>query len=511
MSPSQSSPVPTLTTQPSIYSPQPVYHPNVRSPSLHSQKLSDYGSNIQSPSLLGPPLTRDHSAATSNSTAGYLPTPTDEAMHPPPAPLSRNETTLTTYYRNQAFPERLGSDGQVGKGQSGKGIERRPRVATSRAGPSTRTQTDVQGGTTARRHVVPLGQRIVAGLSSSPVTAPRMVRQRSARELISQYNEFDSLAQASVPPAVASNSGTVPSQQIRSVSSISLSPRRDALLPPVPTSDGGSDTSPGSNTRNPPRVHPSHCLPESPSYFSTFARSRGKMRDSLTNLIQLLGDKAKTKDKDGGSKAKDNPKKRNSVSPSTSFRAFSHALPRGFKLNLGKRTSLGSSPSWSPGKDKGGEKTSNILPDMNELLKSEASLYIWLNLNSCSLCPHQPEMSALLLYQSPARQGHSHSNHTPWMPYSVSMYPTSIILQIPNPGLSSTNKFQIPLSDLYDTHSVPLKELPPEVIPAPGSLPPGIGFGEEIYVFEMYCYGGRVERFAAPNMATRAKWVAYLL
>jgi hypothetical protein len=348
------SPVPTLTTQPSIYSPQPVYHPNVRSPSLHSQTLSDYGSTNKSPSLLGPPLTRDHSAVTSNSTADYLPTPTDETIHVPP-PLARNETSLTTYYRNQAFPERFERHAQAGRARNGEDVDaakERSRLAPAESGPSTRARANVQAFPTVGRQIVPLGQNTIPGNGSPLVVAPRMVQQRSARELISQYEEFDSPRVAPPIPPVASNSQMASGPRPRSVSTVSLSPRRNALLPPLPSSNS---MSPGlsQGQSDPPRAPPSHCLPESPSYFSTFARRRGKMRNSFTNLIQLIGDKTK-----------DNLKNRNSVSPSTS-RSF-NALPKGFKLKLGKRPS----PLSSPGKTKDEEKAS-VLPDINELLKTE--------------------------------------------------------------------------------------------------------------------------------------------
>lgn len=123
-------------------------------------------------------------------------------------------------------------------------------------------------------------------------------------------------------------------------------------------------------------------------------------------------------------------------------------------------------------------------------------------------------VSTVLLYQSPARQTHPNipDQKTPlWMPYTVSLYSSTIILQVPNPGLSSSSKFQIPLSELYDAHSIAAKDLPPGSIQFPGStsLPPG--FGGDIYVFEAQCYGGRIERFAAPTMSLRTTWVRHLL
>ncbi|CAE6508895.1 unnamed protein product [Rhizoctonia solani] len=262
--------------------------------------------------------------------------------------------------------------------------------------------------------------------------------------------------------------------------------RRDLSLPPVPPISASPTRNQGGTT-DPPRAPHSHCLPEGPSYFSSFARKGGKLRDSFTNLVQLLGDKAKSKD---------NTKKRSSVSPSVSPSRTLNALPKGFKLKLSKRASAGSSPSGSPGKAKGPERSSKILPDMNELLKSE------------------PMVSTLLLYQSPARQTHPSilDQKMPlWMPYSVSLYPTTIILQVPNPGLSSSSKFQIPLSELYDAHSIAAKDLPPGSIPPPGATSLPSGFGSDIYVFEAQCYGGRIERFAAPTMAVRTTWVRHLL
>ncbi|CAE6468296.1 unnamed protein product, partial [Rhizoctonia solani] len=192
----------------------------------------------------------------------------------------------------------------------------------------------------------------------------------------------------------------------------------------------------------------------------------------------------------------DKAKKRGSVSPSTSPSRTFNALPKGFKLRLSKRASADSSPSSSPGKAKCDGKSSKILPDMNELLKSD------------------PMISTLLLYQSPARQTHPSipDQKTPlWMPYNVSLYPSAVILQVPNPGFSSSSKFQIPLSDLYDVHSVASKDLLLGSISLPGTNTLPSGFGNDIYVFEAQCYGGRVERFATPTMALRTTWVRYLL
>ncbi|KAH7339396.1 hypothetical protein B0J17DRAFT_358959 [Rhizoctonia solani] len=123
-------------------------------------------------------------------------------------------------------------------------------------------------------------------------------------------------------------------------------------------------------------------------------------------------------------------------------------------------------------------------------------------------------VSTLLLYQSPARQTHPSipDQKTPlWMPYTVSLYPTTIILQVPNPGFSSSSKFQIPLSELYDVHSIVAKDLPPGSVPLPGTIALPSGFGDNIYVFEAQCYGGRIERFATPSMALRTTWVRHLL
>ncbi|KAG8686184.1 hypothetical protein FRC11_009367, partial [Ceratobasidium sp. 423] len=478
MSPSPDSPVPTLTTQPSIYSPQPVYHPNVRSPSLHSRTLSDFESASKTSSLLGPPLTRDPSSVASNVTTGYLPTPTDDVMHIPP-PLSRDETTLTTYYRNQAFLERLGQHGLTRKNRVVQG----PNDSRTRQQPvSVQTNSPARHSVGLEINSAPVGDTPSEGRNavrdSVPILPPRMERQRAARDLILRYEDLDLAAQA--PPVSPSSSQRSSGQQLRSVSNVPQMSRRDLSLPPIPPTGASPTRNQGAST-DPPRAPHSHCLPESPSYFSSFARKGGKLRNSLTNLVQLLGDKAK---------------KRNSVSPSASPSRTFNALPKGFKLRLSKRVSAGSSPSGSPGKAKGNERSSKILPDMNELLKSE------------------PMVSTLLLYQSPARQTHPSipDQKMPlWMPYSVSLYPTTIILQVPNPGLSSSSKFQIPLSELYDAHSIAAKDLPPGCIPPPGSTSLPSEFENDIYVFEAQCYGGRIERFAAPTMALRTTWVRHLL
>jgi hypothetical protein len=101
------------------------------------------------------------------------------------------------------------------------------------------------------------------------------------------------------------------------------------------------------------------------------------------------------------------------------------------------------------------------------------------------------------------------------MPYTVSLYPASLVLQIPNPtlSLSTSSKFQIPLLDVYDVHSIASKDLPPGFV----SPPPGFSFiGEEeldggLYVFEVRSYGGRVERFATGSLKERSSWVGQLM
>ncbi|KAF8757149.1 hypothetical protein RHS01_04045 [Rhizoctonia solani] len=433
MSPSLNSPVPTLTTQPSIYSPQPVYHPNVRSPSLHSQNLSDFGSPSKVPSLVGSSITRDPSSVASNSTTGYLPTPTDDVMHMPPS-LARDETTLISYYRNQAFPEHF-RNGKTGKSNTTRGL----------------------GGSRTRQGSLSIRNK--SDSRSSTSHAPRMERQQGTRELISRYEILDSIAHT--PPATSHQSQGSTMQRPRSTSQLS---RRDFSLPPVPPANPSPTRSQGEANVDRRHAPHSHRFPESSSYFSTFAQKGGKLRNSFTNLVQLLGDKAKS-----GSR------KRNSVSPSVSPGRMLNALPKGFKLRLSKRASAGSSPSSSPGKDGGGSKTSDLLPNINELLNTE------------------PIISALLLYQSPARQVHPSipDQKTPlWMPYTVSLYPTTIILQVPNPGLSRFT----PRIDSISWINMSSSRI-----------------RDEIYAFEALCYGGRIERFAAPTMASRAAWVRHLI
>ncbi|CEL58808.1 hypothetical protein RSOLAG1IB_08837 [Rhizoctonia solani AG-1 IB] len=477
MSHSLNSPVPTLTTEPSIYSPQPVYHPNVRSPSLHSQTLSDFETTSKEPSLLGPPLTRDPSSVASNSTAGYLPTPIDDVLHVPP-PLARDETTLTSYYRNQVLPEKFRRD-QTRKSRSPHGLGAsqvhqqplniltpspiRVRADLVERSASIENLTSTVGGTNKAR-------------DPGPLMPLRMKRERAARDLISRYENIDLAART--PPA------SYGSQDVTARPTSQLS-RRESSLPPIPPTIASPLRNQGGVNADRQSVPHSHCLPESPSYFSSFAQKRGKLRNSFTNLVQLLGDKAKS-----------GTKKRNSVSPSVTPGRMFNALPKGFKLRLSKRASIESSPTSFPAKDGEGVRASKLLPNINELLKTEAII------------------SALLLYQSPARQTHPSipDQKSPfWMPYMVSLYPSTIVLQIPNPGLSSSSKFQIPLSELYDVHSIAAKDLLPG---SPGllgsmSLPPG--FGGDIYVFETQCYGGRIERFAAPTMALRTTWVRHLL
>ncbi|KDN44446.1 hypothetical protein RSAG8_05493, partial [Rhizoctonia solani AG-8 WAC10335] len=469
MSPSLKSPVPTLATEPSIYSPQPVYHPNVRSPSLHSRTLSDFESASKASSVLGPPLTRDPSSVASNSTTGYLPTPIDDVMHVPP-PLSRDETTITSYYRNQAFPERLGQHGLTRKNrivQEPGDLRARQRPASVQINSPVRDRVDLEIPSPPSVDMPSFSEsrNIAPGL-----TPPRMERQRAARDLISRYENLDSAAQ--VPPVTPSGSQRPSGQWPRSVSNVSQMARRDLSLPPIPLTNTSPARNQGVNT-NPPRVPHSHCLPESPSYFSSFARKGGKLRDSFTNLVQLLGDKAKSRD---------NAKKRSSVSPSVS-------------PNPGKR---GFEPIKFSGK---GQRRRKVVESFTRYERAAEDR-------------GKPMVSTLLLYQSPARQTHPSipDQKTPlWMPYTVSLYPSTIILQVPNPGLSSSSKFQIPLSELYDAHSIAAKDLPPGSIPFLGStsLPPG--FGCDMYVFEAQCYGGRIERFAAPTMSLRTTWVRHLL
>lgn len=89
------------------------------------------------------------------------------------------------------------------------------------------------------------------------------------------------------------------------------------------------------------------------------------------------------------------------------------------------------------------------------------------------------------------------------MPYQVSLYPASIILQVPSPRLStsSLSRFQIPIKDLFSVHSVMARDHADK----PNE------FGEVMYVFEAECYGGRVERFAVRDVSVRRKWVNEVL
>ncbi|KAG9127961.1 hypothetical protein FRC07_006978 [Ceratobasidium sp. 392] len=457
----------SIATEPSIYSPQPVYHPNVRSPSLRSQTLSDYGSPGKSSSLAPPGLTRGSSATTSSTSTHPPVTPSDDIPHEPG--LGRNNT-VTRYYSAESS---YGRDFPTSKDKAvGSKTKLRPAAQTERIEDRAAAQVE-----TARRYDVPLGQSIIAtGSNTLSVVAPRMQRHRSAKELIDQCEQRDSSARASTPPSV---------RRPQPGPGDSLT-RRNAQLPPVPLAAGAAV--------NPPRAPASHCVPEGPSYFSSFARSRGKLRDSFTNLVQLLGEKAKARDRDKDSLNAPATAKRNSISPSVS-RTFG-ALPKGFKLKLGKRTSLGGggmSPSGSPGRLELQESAAVL--DIHELLATE------------------PQKTGLLLYQSPIRQCQP-TTTTPWMPYTVSLYPTSLVLEIPNPRLSmlSSSKFQISLLEMYDVHSVEAKELLPGfVVP-----PTGFRFDEEegdgeLYVFEVGSYGGSVERFAAGSARTRKEWVVALM
>ena len=91
------------------------------------------------------------------------------------------------------------------------------------------------------------------------------------------------------------------------------------------------------------------------------------------------------------------------------------------------------------------------------------------------------------------------------MPYQVSLYPTSIILEVPNPRIStsSLSRFQIPIKDLFSVHSVSSQ--------GDGDETNEIKEAERTYVFEAECYGGRVERFAVGDMSVRRKWVNEVL
>lgn len=223
------------------------------------------------------------------------------------------------------------------------------------------------------------------------------------------------------------------------------------------------------------------------------------MRESFTNLIQLLGDKAK----EG---LKKSPGKGAGLSVSTS-RSFG-GLPKAFKLKLGKRASTDDRRPESPGKDS--RDGASIEPDMAALLKTEVSASHTLCFQPTQLS--QSICSGLLLYQSPIRQplstiSSSFSTTPQWMPYQVSLYPTSIILEVPNPRLStsSLSRFQIPIKDLFSVHSVLGHD---RLFSDEDS---GQNGDKEMYVFEAECYGGRVERFAVEDMSVRRKWVDEVL
>ncbi|KAG9089059.1 hypothetical protein FRC06_001729 [Ceratobasidium sp. 370] len=422
------SPALSLSTEPSIYSPQPVYHPNIRSPSLRSQTLDDHGSPGKSLSLEPPTLTRGSSTTTSSASTRPPVTPFDDIPHG--SGLDRSNTVARYYsaessYGRHFIPNKDGS------------IASRPTVQTEPTESGTTTQVE----TPTKRYDVPLGQRIIATRSGTlPVVAPRMQRQHSAKELIDQCEQRDSSARTST-----SFRHPQPGSADSSIA------RRNAQLPPIPLSGG--------TAVNPPRVPPSHCVPDGPSYFSSFAQSRGKLRNSFTNLVQLLGEKARARDKEKSNLGAPPVTKRNSISPSGS-RTFG-ALPKGFKLKLGKRTSFGggTSPFESPGKLEVREGV--VGPDVNELLETEA------------------------------------------------------ILQIPNPRLSqlSSSKFQISLLDMYDVRSVEAKDLPPRFVvpPARFRFDAEELEDEELYVFEVESYGGGVQRFATGSLRRRKEWVSALM
>ncbi|KAG8679073.1 hypothetical protein FRC08_017244 [Ceratobasidium sp. 394] len=287
------SPALSLSTEPSIYSPQPVYHPNVRSPSLRSQTLDDYGSPGKSLSLEPPVLTRGSSTTTSSASTHPPVTPYDDIPHD--SGLGRNNTVSRYYSAESDY-------GRHFVPNKGKAIEtqakRRPAAQTEPTENGITTQVE----TPTRRYDVPLGQRIIAtGSDTLSVLAPRMQRQRSAKELIDQCEQRDSSARTSTPPSL---------RRPQPESAGSSIARRNAQLPPVPLSGG--------TLVSPPRAPPSHCVPDGPSYFSSFARSRGKLRNSFTNLVQLLGEKAKAKDREKGSLGAPPATKRNLISPSGS-------------------------------------------------------------------------------------------------------------------------------------------------------------------------------------------------
>ncbi|KAG8747122.1 hypothetical protein FRC10_002171 [Ceratobasidium sp. 414] len=310
------SPALSLSTEPSIYSPQPVYHPNVRSPSLRSQALDDYGSSGKSLSPGPPALTRGSSATTSSASTYPPVTPNDDLPHE--SGLGRNNTVSRYYSAESDYGRRFLPDKDRTIARQAK---LRPAAQTKSAENGTTTQVE----TPTRGHDVRL---IATGSGTLPVVAPLMQRQRSAKELINQCEQRDSSARTSTPPSL---------QRPQPGSVNSSIARRNAQLPPIPLSEG--------TTVNKSRAPPSHCVPDGSSYFSSFARSRGRLRNSFTNLVQLLGEKAKAKDKDKGNLGAPPAIKRNSISPSSS-RTFG-ALPRGFKLKLGRRTSFGGE---TPGK-----------------------------------------------------------------------------------------------------------------------------------------------------------------
>ncbi|QRW08320.1 condensin complex subunit 1 [Ceratobasidium sp. AG-Ba] len=455
----------SVSTEPSIYSPQPVYHPNVRSPSLHSQTLSDYEPPGKASSLAPPSLCRG-SSGNGSSDSSHLPiTPTDENL-PHSARLKRNGT-VARYYSAESSYGRSFTPGPS-------------RTTATQAHTPTQTE-NVTSRVDARRYGASLGQRsLTSEHGVGPISARPMQRHRSAKELIQQCEQRDSSVRVSTPPSLA---------------------RRNAQLPPVPggstNSNSTSAISPLISRREPlslPAAPASHCVPDAPSYFSSFARTRGKLRNSLTNLVQLLGDKTKVKSRDELSVPPPRTK-RNSLSPSAS-RTF-NALSKGVKFRLGKRTSVGDSLVGSapyesldkPGIGQNVDTLACVLPN-DELAKP-----------------------TLLLYQSPVRQNEP-SNSTPWMPYMASIHPTALSLQIPNPRLSylSSSKFQISLLDIHDVRSVDQKDLPF------GSTNPPSGFRFEqwseedgdLHVFEIESFEGRIERFAVGDFRTRETWVEAL-
>ncbi|QRV94093.1 condensin complex subunit 1 [Ceratobasidium sp. AG-Ba] len=450
----------SASTQPSIYSPQPVYHPNVRSPSLHSQTLSDYEPPGKVSSLAPPSLCRG-SSGNGSSDSSHLPiTPTDEDL-PHSAGLKRNGT-VARYYSAESSYGRSFTPGAS-------------RTTANQAHNPTQTENKTSR-VDARCYGASLGQRsLTSGHGVGPISACPMQRHRSAKELIQQCEQRDSSVRVSTPPSLA---------------------RRNAQLPPVPggstNPNSTSTVSPLRSRREPLSLPPapaSHCVPDAPSYFSSFARTRGKLCNSLTNLVQLLGDKTKVKSRDELSVPPPRTK-RNSLSPSGS-RTF-NALSKGVKFRLGKRASVGeglvgNGPYESLGKPGIGE---NVDTPEDELVKP-----------------------TLLLYQSPVRQNEP-SNGTPWMPYMASIHPTTLSLQIPNPRLSylSSSRFQISLLDIYDVRSVDPKDLPFEFTDPPSGFQfkQWSGEGGDLHVFEMESFEGRIERFAVGDFRTRETWVEAL-